>query len=121
MTRWSLFPHFIVRTTGFPFELVERLRCSQSAALVHRTLAAQARLEVLRKNAPRIRRPPSAVLAALKANRPVPLEGVEDPSLFNDWNAAAGELVEAETAFEKAFAREQPGALEALKSISSDP
>ncbi|MDQ2902514.1 MAG: lantibiotic dehydratase [Ktedonobacteraceae bacterium] len=39
---WSLSPYTLVRTTGFPFELVERLNCSKTAAMLDTPLEEQA-------------------------------------------------------------------------------
>jgi len=121
MSGWSLFPHFIVRTTGFPWELLERLRCVRAAEAARAWAEADRALSVLEKDAPRLHHPPRAVLAALKARRPVPLEHVADPSLFEAWNQRATALKEARERFESALAEESKAAQAALREIADDP
>jgi hypothetical protein len=120
MSGWTLFPHFIVRTTGFPWELLERLRCVRSGGLARQALRAEAALESFKRDAPRLRHPSRAVLAALKGMRPVPVDQVEDPSLFVEWNRHAEELRQAREQFESVFAEELTAAQAALRDISED-
>jgi hypothetical protein len=46
---WELLPHFILRHTGFPFELVERLRLPSSRRAVEELLETDASLASLRR------------------------------------------------------------------------
>jgi hypothetical protein len=118
---WTLFPHFILRATGFPWELLERLRCPRAGELARRCRQAEEALRSLREHAPRIRHPSRAVLAALKAGRPVPLEHVEEPALFEDWNRRATELQQAREQLERAFEEELQAIRAALRELSEDP
>lgn len=120
MASWTLFPHFIVRATGFPWEHLERLRCVRSAALARRWHQAEAALAALRKNAPRLHRPPRAVLSALKAGRPVPLEHVENPALFAEWNKHASALEDMRAQFPRVFEEELRAVQAALRELSDD-
>lgn len=121
MPRWNVFPHFIVRTTGFPFELTEQLRCPDTVAALGKVARVEAELDALRRSAPRIHHPPRAVLAALRGNRAVPLHDLADPSLFTDWNALARSLEEAKAVLEEAASRELPQGLARLKAIAEEP
>ncbi len=121
MPGWTLFPHFILRATGFPWELLERLRCERSGELARRCRRAEEALRALQEHAPRIRHPSRAVLAALKAGRPVPVEHVEEPALFEEWNRRATELQQAREQLERTFEEELRAARAALREISEDP
>ncbi|MFY0566266.1 hypothetical protein ACN28E_20855 [Archangium lansingense] len=121
MKGWSLFPHLVVRTTGFPFERLERLRCPDAAESARRLWAERRELEALKASGPRLRRPPSAVLAALKAGRPVDVEGLESPEFFATYNVHARAAQEAESAFEAAFSRESARVEEALAALRTEP
>jgi hypothetical protein len=46
---WALFPHFLVRTTGFPFELVEGLGLTDAAERVRALAAFESRITLLRE------------------------------------------------------------------------
>jgi hypothetical protein len=118
---WSLFPHFILRTTGFPWELLERLRCVRAGELARRCRQAEEALRALKEHAPRIRHPSRAVLAALKAGRPVPPEHVEDPALFEEWNRHATALQQAREELELTFEEELQAARAALRELSGEP
>jgi len=120
MSGWQMFPHLIVRTTGFPWEMLERLRCLETLDAARRCLRAEQALQKLRVDAPRLKHPPRAVVAALKAGRAVPLEQVEDASLFMEWNRAAVELKGAQEAFERAFDSESASAKAALRELATD-
>jgi hypothetical protein len=108
MKGWTLFPHLIVRATGFPFELLEGLRCPEAAASARKLSRARRGLEAVKANGPRLRRPPSAVLSALKVGRPVDVEGLENPEFFAAYNVEARAAQEAEAGLEAAYARESP-------------
>ncbi|AKJ02762.1 lantibiotic biosynthesis dehydratase-like protein [Archangium gephyra] len=121
MKGWKLFPHLVVRTTGFPFERLERLRCPESAESARKLWAERRELEALKARGPRLRRPPSAVLAALKAGRPVDLEGLESPEFFATYNVHARAAQEAGAAFEESFTRESARVEEALAALRTEP
>jgi len=121
MKGWTLFPHLIVRTTGFAFDMLERLRCPESAASALRLAAARRELEAVKAKGPRMRRPPSAVLSALKAGRPVDVEGLESPEFFATYNTHARAVQEAEAAFEAAWARESAQVEESLAALRTEP
>jgi hypothetical protein len=121
MKGWSLFPHLVVRTTGFPFDWLERLGCPEAAARARRLAAEQRALEALRAEGPRVKRPPRAVLAALKAGRPVDTQGLESPEVFAAWNARARAAREAEEAFEAALERESADVEAALAALRREP
>lgn len=121
MKGWNLFPHLVVRTTGFAFERLEHLRCPEAVASARKLWAEQRELEALKARGPRLRRPPSAVLAALKAGRPVDVEGLESPEFFTAYNVHARAAQEAASAFEAAFSRESAAVEEALAALRTEP
>lgn len=121
MKGWTLFPHLVVRTTGFPFDWLERLGCPEAAAGARRLSAEQRALVALRAEGPRVKRPPRAVLAALKAGRPVDTEGLESPEVFTAWNARARAAGEAEDAFTAALERESADVEAALAALRREP
>lgn len=121
MTSWKLFPHFIVRTTGFPFDLVEQLRCLRTGEAAKRCVEASGILDRLRQNAPPIRHPPRSVLAAFKANRVVPLEQLDNPEVFTEWNVHARVLAEAQAEFDRAFLEESDRIAGRVREIATEP
>ncbi|MCP3137340.1 lantibiotic dehydratase [Pyxidicoccus xibeiensis] len=121
MKGWTLFPHLVVRTTGFPFDWLERLGCPESAVAARRLAAERRALDALRAEGPRVKRPPRAVLAALKAGRPVDAAGLEAPEVFDAWNARARSAREAEEAFEAALERESASMESALAALRKEP
>jgi hypothetical protein len=121
MKGWSLFPHLVVRTTGFPFDWLERLGCPESAAGARRLAAEQRALDALRAEGPRVKRPSRAVLAALKAGRPVDTEGLESPEVFTAWNTRARAAQEAEDAFTAALERESANVEAAMVALRREP
>ncbi|WP_164018284.1 lantibiotic dehydratase [Pyxidicoccus trucidator] len=121
MKGWTLFPHLVVRTTGFPFDWLERLGCPEAAAGARRLASEQRALESLRAAGPRVKRPSRAVLAALKAGRPVDTEGLESPEVFAAWNARARAASDAEAAFTEALERESAAVESALAALRREP
>ncbi len=118
---WRLFPHLIVRTTGFAFDVLERLRYTEAGRAAAEIATHEVTLEGLRADGPRLRMPPRAVLAALRAGRPVPEGHSEDPAAFADWNAAANALLQARARLEKAVAEEGPRTQQALRALVQEP
>ncbi|AKQ65429.1 hypothetical protein A176_002341 [Myxococcus hansupus] len=121
MKGWTLFPHLVVRTTGFAFDGLERLGCPAAAEAARRLAAEQRALDALRAQGPRVKRPPRAVLAALKAGRPVDTEGLASPELFAEWNARAQACQDAEAAFASAMKQETQGVEAALRALRDAP
>ncbi|WP_426752970.1 lantibiotic dehydratase [Myxococcus sp. Y35] len=121
MTGWTLFPHLVVRTTGFPFDWLERLGCPRSAEAARRLTTERRALEALRAQGPRVKRPPRAVLAALKAGRPVETDGLDAPEVFAEWNARARAAQDAEAAFDAAMAQESQAIEAALRALREEP
>src|SRR5690349_4168249 len=91
LVKWQLFPYFVVRTTGFPIEFVERLQTPGVLLLTRQLLEIQARQQELRRTAPKHHRPERQALANFKAGKPLPesLEGEHD-WVYN-WNTTAVE------------------------------
>ncbi len=121
MNHWSIVQHLVVRTTGFPWELVEQLVYEETAAAAINWLDKRRAVDGYRTEAPRLHRPPRHVLSSLKAGRPVDVDDVSRPYLFNDWNRLAGELLDAETAFNNAWEKEEARWGQRLLTICSDP
>ncbi len=118
MSQWQLFPHMIVRTTGFAWEALEGLRCDRAVEAARRLAAEQKYFDQYKSNAPRIHRPSKAVLSALKAGRPVPPDAVPDPELFSDWNRLANAVLRAEEEFTRNFEAEEQRAAASLRAVS---
>ena len=119
MKGWKLFPHLIVRTTGFAFERLEQLLCPEAVSGARREVAARRALEAFKAQAPRLHRPPAAVLAALKAGRPVEGEGLGDA--FDAYNAHARAAQEATAGFEAALGTELARVEAALARLRTEP
>ncbi|QDF06069.1 lantibiotic dehydratase [Myxococcus xanthus] len=121
MKGWTLFPHLVVRTTGFPFDWLERLGCPEAARAARQLASARRELEALRAQGPRVKRPSRAVLSALKAGRPVDIEGMESPELFAEWNDRARAAQEAEATFHAAMKQESLAVEDALRALRQEP
>lgn len=121
MGAWSLFPHVIVRTTGFSFSLVRGLAYERSAAVAERLYGSANKLDTYRREGPRIERPAKTVLKALKAGHPIDLDDVSRPHRFVEWNRLAGELLAVESEFQKAYDEDDAQGQAALKTMFTDP
>ncbi|WP_228680806.1 lantibiotic dehydratase [Myxococcus xanthus] len=121
MKGWTLFPHLVVRTTGFPFDWLERLGCPEAARAARQLASARRELEALKAQGPRVKRPSRAVLSALKAGRPVDIEGMESPELFAEWNDRARAAQEAEATFHAAMKQESLAVEDALRALRQEP
>ncbi len=118
---WSVLPHLVVRTTGFPLERLEELRCVSSARLARDLIRHRAALEHYKATAPRINKPPKAVLSALRNNREVPLDQVPNPADFAEWNRLAAAVRECEAALEDRLPPEQAQAVASLAKAAQEP
>ncbi|GEN09198.1 Lantibiotic dehydratase, C terminus [Myxococcus fulvus] len=121
MKGWTLFPHLVVRATGFPFDWLERLGCPESARQARALEAERRALDALRAQGPRVHRPPRELLSALKAGRPVDTEGLEAPERFADWNTRARAAQEAEAALASALERELPAVETQMEALCREP
>lgn len=111
----------IVRTTGFPWEWMDRLSAPEAAAVARRLCALQARLDELRRSGPRLRRPARAVMAALVAGRPIPEGHAEAPNQFAAWNEVAQQHMDAHAEFERLFELGERSNREQVRKLASDP
>src|ERR1700730_10734349 len=86
---WHLFPCIVVRTTGFPYDLVEHLRAPEMLSLAKQVYHAQAKLQELREKAPRLHSSDRKLRARFHAGQPFPenLEG--DKNWLDRWNDLA--------------------------------
>ncbi|WP_141324318.1 lantibiotic dehydratase [Myxococcus sp. AB025B] len=121
MKGWTLFPHLVVRATGFPFDWLERLGCPESARWARALEAERRALDALRAQGPRVHRPPRELLSALKAGRPVDTEGLEAPERFAEWNTRARAAQEAEAALASALERELPAVETRMEALCQEP
>ncbi|MBZ4414091.1 lantibiotic dehydratase family protein [Myxococcus sp. XM-1-1-1] len=121
MKGWTLFPHLVVRATGFPFDWLERLGCPESARWARALEAERRALDALRAQGPRVHRPPRELLSALKAGRPVDTEGLEAPERFAEWNTRARAAQEAEAALASALERELPAVETQMEALCQEP
>jgi len=118
---WSLFPHVIVRTTGFPFELVRTLAYERAAQVAERLVSSSTRLEAYRRDGPRIERPPKEVLKALRSGSVIDLDDVSRPHRFVEWNRLAGELLSIEREFQDGYDADEKRAQAATAQMLGDP
>ena len=120
MNNWHLFPHLIVRSTGFPWTQLQRIQQPETLKQLRKSRKATAELDGLRKNGPRINRPIRRVQSALKAGRPVDLTAVDEPEKFQLWNQVAQSLQDAERDFLTHFKEESEKVEAQLREITSD-
>lgn len=121
MSHWTLIPHIVVRTTGFPWEILEGLRHEDSVLAALRVDATRRVRDGFRDVSPRIRKPTPAMLSALRAGRPIAdLTTLDHPSL-SDWNMVAEAAQRAEGEFDVAFEQEAARTAHALRETGRDP
>ncbi|MFY1827211.1 lantibiotic dehydratase [Myxococcus fulvus] len=121
MKGWTLFPHLVVRATGFPFDWLERLGCPESARCARALEAERRALDALRAQGPRVHRPPRELLSALKAGRPIDTENLDSPERFAEWNTRAGAAQQAEAALASALERELPAVETQMEALCREP
>jgi hypothetical protein len=121
LEEWQLFPYFVVRTTGFPIDFVDRLQSPDVLLLTRRLLEIQARQQELRHTAPKHRRPQRQALANFKAGKPLPedLEGESD--WVSNWNTTAVEKEKLEQELQVLWVQETERLKTVLLDSSSDP
>lgn len=117
---WSLFPHLVVRTTGFAWDVLECLRYPESSAAGREWLEARRAMDVHRQAAPRLKRPSKAVLSALRAGRRVPTETPEEEALFAEWNRLAAASESAGARLDAALQAETVRTREFLREVVAD-
>jgi hypothetical protein len=117
---WSLFPHMVVRTTGFVWDLQDRLRQPATLRAARRLAPAEASLESVRGSAPRLRRPDRKTLALFRAGRPLDPARVPSPDWVRSWNKAVAARRAAEDELAQTFADEFRGARDYLHGIAAD-
>ena len=119
MSSWYLLPHVIVRTTGFPFDLLGGLQQSQTVEAARGLLRANHEHDSLRRTGMRLRRPPRQVLAALKAGRRVEHADF-DSGQFDAWNAVADRAAHADAVLDDRLACEGQQAELHLRTLVRD-
>jgi hypothetical protein len=118
---WQLFPYFVVRTTGFPYELVERLRSSELLLHTQQLYAAKQQLQELREIAPKLHHPNRKILACFQGGRPLPEVPGEEGQWVHSWNKVARGKVRLESEFPALYAREAERLKALLLDSASDP
>lgn len=117
---WTLFPHVIFRTTGFPWEQLDGLRLRESALHLEALCAAEDTLEALRTGGPRLSRPSRSVLAAIRGGRVIAGETPEETERYAAWNAQVGVVTRARDALAQTFTPELERTREALRTLTGD-
>lgn len=120
MPNWTLFPDIIVRSPGFPFELLERTRYARAADAARRLAWEISAFEKYKVTAPKLHRPTRELLALLKAGKPIPAELSSDPAAFADWNKYAEAVLAASIEFEDAFKEEHAAAERERTALCND-
>ncbi|TMR09428.1 lantibiotic dehydratase [Nonomuraea turkmeniaca] len=117
---WTLLPAVVVRSSGFPWELVLSLaypRAAETAAAVVR-LEREALDLLARPQASG--RPPRAIRGRLRRLRPLPPGTPGPPDWLADWNRVTGLLEEARLALADVVAADAARARTATAAIASD-
>lgn len=118
---WFLFPHMVVRTTGFPYELVRSLQAPELLALARQIEKVQAQLQALRETAPRFYSPDRKLRASFRSGRPLPenLEG--DKDWLRRWNEVASKAEQLEREYHALCLREAGRLSDHLWQIITEP
>ncbi|WP_102867090.1 lantibiotic dehydratase [Pseudovibrio exalbescens] len=136
MRKWKLAPHFLIRSAGFPLELLQGLNCCQTAQRVDRLLKEEQRLERLAQEMasrwmelpklPGLKRKSLFKSLAGKAafsEERLKLAAVE-PTLKADmdaWNEALSALLPLQQEVEQTLRRELLAARQHLTNAFDDP
>lgn len=117
--RWTLFEHVIVRSTGFPWDLLEQLRQPASWAAASELAAARGEAAVLRTRAPRLNPPSRGNVARLRSGRTLPHGVTGDERWLDAWNATAERSQRAEQRLAEVFDCEQVACERSLEELAA--
>lgn len=121
MSAWTLFPHIIVRTTGFPFDNLEAIRFVGAANAARRLDWELSGFEKYKATAKRIHRPPKQLLSLLKAGKPIPADLSPEHGMFDEWNMAAEAALAASIEFEETFNSDEKRTAATIERLCADP
>ena len=121
MNPWTLLPTLIVRSTGFPWELVERLAHRRTAPIADRLLELTRAAEQLRGElgpGPRLSR---GQRARLRSSRPLPPETPVPADWLERWTEVTGELAAQHERWANALMQDEGDVSRALGATVADP
>jgi hypothetical protein len=117
---WRLLPDLLVRTTGFPWDTLDALRCPRTRDAARATVAAREAVERMAEAALRERHPGRALTARLRDGRPLRPGQVPDESFVRAWNRCADAAAASEACLDRAWAEDASVLRQRLRAIAGD-
>lgn len=121
MTGWRLLPSLVVRSTGFPWEVVDRLAHRRTAGAADRLLALEAEADRLRAELTPVARLTRGHLARLRNHRPLPPDSPVPVEWSRRWDRLTGRIALARERLAEAAAEDEMNASAAFSALATDP
>jgi hypothetical protein len=121
VTAWTLLPALVVRSTGFPWETVDRLAHQRSARCADRLLELGDQAARLRAELPPGLRLTRGQHARLRNHRPLPPDCPAPAGWQERWNAVTEAIAAERGALAAAAAEDERDAAAALAALVTDP
>jgi hypothetical protein len=121
MTSWTLLPALVVRSTGFPWETIERLAHRRSARAADSLLDLCDEADRLRAELPAGLRLTRGQLARLRSHRPLPPGCPAPADWLRRWNTVTEAIAAARERLSAAAAEDEREAAASFAALVADP
>ncbi|MFD7368775.1 lantibiotic dehydratase [Nocardiopsis alba] len=118
---WTLVPTLVVRSAGFPTDLLEGLRFHRTTRLLEEIETAQAAGRTLCEERPPPHNLPRKFRARLLGFRPLPADAPVDAAWAAQWNAVAKTVTELRELLTDAVASDTAAVNAAVDAVAGDP
>ncbi|MFJ9447589.1 lantibiotic dehydratase [Kitasatospora sp. NPDC101235] len=118
---WELLPTVVLRSAGFPWQMVERLACEQTRLLIEELFALEARSADVASRLSPAGRLSRGQQAKLRGLRPLPASDNLPADWLAEWNAAAEQVSAVRERLTATVEADTAAVDEALAAIRTDP
>ncbi|MFF1788667.1 lantibiotic dehydratase [Kitasatospora sp. NPDC058243] len=118
---WELLPTVVLRSAGFPWQMVERLACERTRLLIEELFALEARSADVASRLHPAGRLSRGQQAKLRGLRPLPASDNLPADWLAEWNAAAEQVSAVRERFAATVEADTAAVDEALAAVRTDP
>ncbi|MFE7528113.1 lantibiotic dehydratase [Kitasatospora sp. NPDC057542] len=118
---WELLPTVVLRSAGFPWQMVERLACERTRLLIEELFALEARSADVASRLNPTGRLARGQQAKLRGLRPLPASDNLPADWLAEWNAAAEQVTAVRERLTATVEADTAAVDEALAAIRTDP
>ncbi|MFD7589179.1 lantibiotic dehydratase [Kitasatospora sp. NPDC059811] len=118
---WELLPTVVLRSAGFPWQMVERLACERTRLLIEELFALEARSADVASRLHPAGRLSRGQQAKLRGLRPLPASDNLPADWLAEWNAAAERVSAVRERFAATVEADTAAVDEALAAVRTDP